>query len=393
MITNFLKSESSGGILLILAALIAIIFANSPLSHWYDLLLSTTIQVRIGELDINKPLLLWINDGLMAIFFLSVGLELKREMIEGELSNPKKIILPAVGALGGMLVPGAIYAFINRYDASAIHGWAIPTATDIAFSLGILSLLGSRVPLGLKIFLTSLAIFDDIGAIIIIAIFYTSKISLLSLIIALICMVILCIIKFKKVESLSIYFFIGVIMWVALLKSGVHATLSGVVLAMFIPMKSHKNPQHSPLHQLEHELMPLVSFVVLPLFAFANAGLNLSGISTEQLLHPVTLGITAGLFIGKQLGIMLAALFVIKMKWATMPNGANWISLYATAVLCGVGFTMSLFIGGLAFEDLSIKAFDERLGIILGSLLSSILAYVILHKCLPAQTISNQNDK
>jgi NhaA family Na+:H+ antiporter len=349
----------------------------------YDLLLHIDIQIRVGSLDINKPILLWINDGLMAIFFLSIGLELKKEMIEGELANPKNILLPALGALGGMLVPGAIYAYINMNDPHAIHGWAIPTATDIAFSLGILSLLGSRVPIGLKIFLTSLAIFDDVGAIIIIAMFYTSKISLLSLSIAIVCLSILAIFSFKKVEKLSFYFFIGTIMWVALLKSGVHATLAGVAIAMFIPMKSQNDPAHSPLHQLEHELQPLVAFIVLPLFAFANSGVNLTGLTVEQIMHPVTLGTTLGLFLGKQIGIMLAAVFAIKFGLSSMPKGATWTSLYATAILCGVGFTMSLFIGSLAFEDLVNKDFDERLGIITGSILSSVTAFIILYFCLP----------
>jgi NhaA family Na+:H+ antiporter len=384
-----LSHESTSGVLLIAAAALAMMLANSPLSSLYDLLLTIPIELHIGTFAIAKPLLLWINDGLMAIFFLLVGLELKREMIEGELSNPKKIALPAIGAVGGMVVPGLIYAYFNYDDPVALNGWAIPTATDIAFSLGVLSLLGSRVPIGLKIFLTSLAIFDDIGAIIIIAVFYTAQISAISLTIAIICTAVLFAFRHHKVEKLSFYFFVGTIMWVALLKSGVHATLSGVVLAMFIPLRSAKNPKHSPLHQLENELMPLVAFVVLPLFAFANAGVNFSTLTSEQAFHGVTIGSILGLFLGKQIGIMLTVFIAIKLKWAPMPTGATWASIYGIAILCGIGFTMSLFIGSLAFENVVGNAFDERLGIIIGSLLSSIAGYYVLHKSLPLTTKSH----
>lgn len=383
MIQKFLQNESAGGILLMLAAALAMLLANSPASWLYDVLLAMPIEVRVGNFNIAKPLLLWVNDGLMVIFFLSVGLELKREMLEGELSNPKKIALPALGALGGMLVPGLIYAWINRNDPVALQGWAIPTATDIAFSLGVLSLLGKRVPLGLKVFLTSLAIFDDVGAIIIIAIFYTANISMISLVIALACIVILFLFHQNRVENLTFYFFIGTIMWVALLKSGVHATLSGVVLAMFIPLRSWKRPRSSPLHKLEHEMAPLVAFIVLPVFAFANAGIDFSTINTSQMLHGVTLGTTLGLFLGKQIGIMLTVFLAVKMKLAAMPQGATWMSMYGIAIMCGIGFTMSLFIGSLAFEGLPDKDFDERIGIMAGSLASSVLGYLVLDRSLP----------
>jgi Na+:H+ antiporter, NhaA family len=386
MLQNFLQKESAGGILLIGAAVLAMVLANSPLSFLYDVFLAMPIEVRIGQLEIAKPLLLWINDGLMVIFFLAIGIELKREMVEGELSNRKNIILPAMGAVGGMLIPGLIYTYFNKDDPVAISGWAIPTATDIAFSLGVLSLLGSRVPIGLKIFLTSLAIFDDVGAIIIIAIFYTANISMVSLVIALVCIIGLFLLKVNKVTNLTFYFFIGTIMWVALLKSGVHATLSGIVLAMFIPIGSSKKPQNSPLHKLEHELMPLVAFVVLPFFAFANAGIDFSTINTEQLMHNVTIGTTLGLFLGKQIGIMLAVFLAVKMKLASLPQGSNWVTMYGIAVICGIGFTMSLFIGSLAFESAPDKLFDERLGIIAGSLISSIFGYFILHKNLPPKS-------
>ena len=383
-INEFFKLESAGGILLMIAAALAIVFANSPLSGYYDLLLDTPVEIRIGALEIAKPLLLWINDGLMAVFFLLVGLELKRELVEGELSDKTKIILPAIGAFGGMLVPALIYTYFNHEDPVAMKGWAIPAATDIAFALGILSLLGSRVPISLKIFLTSVAIFDDIGAIVIIALFYTENISLYALIIVSVCIVGLIVLNRRNEESKSLYFALGAIMWVAMLKSGVHATLAGVILGMSIPLKSNKDPDYSPLKSLEHDLHSLVAFYILPVFAFSNAGLNLSGISMQQLLHPVPLGIATALFIGKQLGVFGFCWLAIKFKLASLPNGMNMQSLYATALLCGVGFTMSLFIGSLAFEETNVNLlFDERLGIIIGSLLSGIIGYLILRKCLP----------
>ncbi|KZZ53898.1 Na+/H+ antiporter NhaA, partial [Oleiphilus sp. HI0123] len=298
-ISDFFKLESAGGILLIFAAVLALVFANTPLSSIYELLLSTPVEVKIGALEIAKPLLLWINDGLMAVFFFLVGLELKRELLEGELSDKRNIVLPGIGALGGMLFPALIYVYFNYEDPQALSGWAIPAATDIAFALGALTLLGSRVPTSLKIFLTSLAIFDDIGAILIIALFYTDKLSLSALIIVAGCIPFLIIMNKRNVISKSAYIFIGIIMWVATLKSGVHATLAGVVLAIFIPMKSRENPSFSPLKDLEHDLHSVVAFGILPVFAFANAGINLSGIGLEQMLHNVPVGIALGLFVGK----------------------------------------------------------------------------------------------
>ncbi|MCG8671476.1 MAG: Na+/H+ antiporter NhaA [Pseudomonadales bacterium] len=387
-ISNFLKMESASGIILMVAAVLAIILANTPLSNFYELLLSTPVEVRIGALEIAKPLLLWINDGLMAIFFFLVGLELKRELIEGELADFRKVVLPGVGAVGGMLVPALIYVYLNQHDEAALKGWAIPAATDIAFALGILALLGPRVPVSLRIFLTSLAIFDDIGAIVIIAIFYTAKISVVSLIVVGCCIPILAILNRRGVESKSVYIMIGLIMWVAMLKSGVHATLAGVILAFFIPIRSKRDPSVSPLKSLEHDLHSLVAFMVLPVFAFANAGLNLSGVTAEQVFHSVPVGIALGLFVGKQIGVFGLCWLFIKLKWAQMPSGMNWGSLYGTAALCGVGFTMSLFIGSLAFEETGVNMiFDERLGIIVGSLTSGIVGYVILKFSLakPAQ--------
>lgn len=382
-LTNFFKLESAGGITLILAATLALILANSPFQEYYTLLLDTPVALQIGALEIAKPLLLWINDGLMAVFFFLVGLELKRELIDGELSDIRNIVLPGVGAIGGMLVPALIYVYFNIDDPAAISGWAIPAATDIAFALGILTLLGSRVPTSLKIFLTSLAIFDDIGAIIIIAVFYTSKISMLALIVVACCIPILAYFNKRNIESKSMYIIVGVIMWVAMLKSGVHATLAGVILAMFIPMQS-KDKSHSPLKSMEHDLHSVVAFVILPIFAFANAGINLSGVGVEQLLHSVPVGIALGLFLGKQLGIFSLCWLAIKLKMTQLPKGMSWTSLYGTAVLCGVGFTMSLFIGSLAFEESGgIAIFDERLGIILGSLASGIFGYFLLNKSLP----------
>jgi Na+:H+ antiporter, NhaA family len=378
-ITKFLQQESSGGILLVGAAVLAICAANSPLAALYNRLLEIPVSIRIGALAIDKPLLLWINDGLMAVFFLLVGLELKREFIEGELSNKKQIVLPGLGALGGMICPALIYAVLNYHDPMALKGWAIPTATDIAFALGVLSLLGSRIPASLKIFLTSLAIFDDIGAILIIAFFYTSNISFIALLISGSCLVLLALLNGKNIATTTPYVFVGVVMWVALLKSGVHATLAGILLAMFIPMRSAPNSGVSPLKQLEHDLHATVAFIILPLFAFFNSGIDLTGFGLAKILHPVPLGISLGLFIGKQVGIFVFCWLGIKWGAAELSKGISWPAFYGTTVLCGIGFTMSLFIGSLAFEETGVNLmFDERLGIIIGSLLSGIAGYMIL---------------
>ena len=383
-IRSFLKLESASGILLIIATILALIFANTGLSVYYNLLLSTPVEIRIGELIVAKPLLLWINDGLMAVFFFLVGLELKRELIEGELSDKKNIILPGVGAIGGMLFPALVYVYFNYDDPTAMQGWAIPAATDIAFALGILSLLGSRVPISCKIFLTSLAIFDDVGAIIIIALFYTSNISAIALFVVALCLPIMFVLNRKNITSRSPYILIGVIMWFAMLKSGVHATLVGIILSMFIPMHSRADREASPLKSFEHDLHSTVAFFILPVFAFANAGINLTNIGLEQLTHGVPLGIALGLFIGKQVGVFGLCWLVIKLNFAKLPSDMNWGSLYGLAALCGIGFTMSMFIGSLAFEETGVnRIFDERLGIIIGSLLSGIVGYIILRKSLP----------
>lgn len=382
-IKRFLKQESAGGILLMFSAFFAILLANTPFYSYYNLLIDTPVEIRVGALEIAKPLLLWVNDGLMAVFFLLIGLELKREFIEGELSNKKNIVLPGLGAIGGMVFPAAIYVFLNSDNPAALKGWAIPAATDIAFALGILLLLGSRVPTSLKVFLTSLAIFDDIGAILIIAFFYTSKISLVALIVAVFCVIALLFLNKRGVIDKSLYIFVGSVMWIAMLKSGVHATLAGVVLAMFIPIKSAKHPEISPLKSLEHDLHSAVVFFVLPIFAFCNAGISFSGLGVNDLLHSVPLGIALGLFIGKQVGIFVICWLGIKLRLTELPKGVSFKSLYGVAALCGVGFTMSLFIGSLAFEETGVNTvIDERLGIIVGSLCSGIAGYLILRKSL-----------
>ncbi|MES9830388.1 MAG: Na+/H+ antiporter NhaA [Candidatus Thiodiazotropha sp.] len=377
---DFMRQDSSSGILLIFAAILAMILENSPLNWFYDALLDTPVEIRIGELHLAKPLLLWINDGLMAVFFMLIGLEVKREFLEGELSRLDQIILPGLGAIGGMLVPAAIYYWLNQSDPVALNGWAIPAATDIAFALGIISLLGKRVPVSLRVFLMALAIFDDLGAIIIIAIFYTADLSFASLIIAVVAITVLFVLNMLQVSRVSAYVMVGVILWVAVLKSGVHATLAGVILGLMIPIKDPKNSDRSPLREVEHGLHQWVAILIVPLFAFANAGVSLSGLTFDALLEPIPLGIAAGLFVGKQIGIMLFCGVAIVLGFAKLPNGASWSGFYATTILCGIGFTMSLFIASLAFEQggTSSIIMGDRLGILLGSGLSAVIGYLIL---------------
>jgi NhaA family Na+:H+ antiporter len=386
MIRSFLKLESAAGIVLMGAAALAMMAANSPASTLYGHFLDTPVEVRVGSLEVAKPLFLWVNDGLMAIFFFLIGLELKRELLEGELSKPANVFLPAIGAIGGILVPVAIFVWFNAGDAEAMRGWAIPAATDIAFALGILMLLGSRVPVSLKVFLVSLAIFDDIGAIVIIAIFYTLDSSVLAMLISALCLVVLGVMNWRGVSKVAPYVLVGVVMWTAVLKSGVHATLAGVALAAFIPLRDANDKNKSPLRLIEHDLHSVVAYGVLPMFAFVNGGIDLTGISVADVMHSVPLGIAAGLFVGKQLGIFTLCFLAIKLGLARMPEGANWGSLYGVSVLCGVGFTMSLFVGSLAFENVDFapdQVFDERLGIILGSILSAIVGFLVLHLTLP----------
>ena len=378
-INDFLKLEAASGIILMFAAVAAMIIANSPLMTYYDMLLNIPVQVSVGTFEIAKPLLLWINDGLMALFFFLVGLELKREFLEGDLSQPGQVTLPAIGAFGGMLVPALCYVAFNYNDPKAVNGWAIPTATDIAFALGILSIIGSKVPLQLKVFLTSLAIFDDLGAIIVIALFYTDQLSMLSLIFASSVITILFIMNKRGVTNTAPYIFLGIVLWIAVLKSGVHATLAGVILAFFIPIKG-KEGESSPLKSLEHNLHSLVAFIVLPVFAFANAGISFAGIGIEQVMAPVPFGIIVGLVVGKQLGVFGFCFIAIKLGWANLPTNVNWRLLYGVAILCGVGFTMSLFIGSLAFEQDNGAAliYQDRLGIVIGSIISGILGYFVI---------------
>ncbi len=382
-LAKFLALESAGGILLVGTAVLAMLIANSPFYPYYTLLIDTPVEIRIGPLQLAKPLLLWVNDGLMAIFFFLVGLELKREILEGELSDRRKIVLPGLGAIGGMVVPAAIYVYFNSSDPVALKGWAIPTATDIAFALGVLTLLGSRVPISLKVFLTSVAIFDDIGAILIIAFFYTSKISFTALAVSAFCILCLYLLNRRDVVKISAYLVIGLVMWVAVVKSGVHATLAGVILALFIPMRSAANPDSSPLKSTEHKLHPWVAFLILPIFSFCNSGISFEGLDRQALLHDIPLGIALGLFFGKQIGVFAFCWLGIKLRVAQLPNEMSFASLYGVALLCGIGYTMSLFIGSLAFEETGVNLiFDERLGIILGSLASGILGYFILRASL-----------
>lgn len=382
---EFFRLESSGGILLVVAAILALIAANTPLSASYVAFFDLPVQVRVGPLNLDKALLLWINDGLMAIFFLLVGLELKREILEGQFADRSQVVLPVVCAIGGMAVPMACYALFNHGDASAMRGVAIPAATDIAFALGVLSLLGSRVPMGLKLLLTAIAVADDLGAILIIAFFYTENLSLLSLAVAGGALALLVTINRLGVTRLGPYAVIGAVMWVALLKSGVHATLAGVVLGMTIPLASAKDESQRPLEVLEHGLHPWVAFGILPLFAFANAGVPLAGLSLSSLAQPVPLGIALGLVLGKQVGIFGAAAALISLGWAKRPAEVSWSSLFGMSILCGIGFTMSLFIGSLAFgAGDEARLVLSRIGILAGSLIAAVIGYAWLWKSLPA---------
>ncbi len=394
---EMVEHDAAGGVLLVFAAFVAMIFANSALSDFYTGTLDIPIQISFGDFIINKPLLLWVNDGLMAIFFLVVGLEVKREIIEGHLSSVDQIVLPAIGAVAGIAIPALIYAAVNTGDDLTMRGWAIPSATDIAFALGLFTLFGKHLPLSLKLFLLSVAIFDDIGAIIIIAIFYSSDLSQLSLIVASAGLVLLFVMNRLRIKKVGPYMLVGLIVWAAVLKSGVHATLAGFAIAWFIPINVKNDDGNSLLRELEHDLHPWVAFFILPIFAFANAGVSLSGVGMEALTHPITLGIVLGLFIGKQVGIFGACWLAIKIGLAKLPKGANFVQLYGVSILCGIGFTMSLFIGSLAFENMD-KAYNDavKLGVLLGSLLSVIAASVVLIKFgknSPASSLSSHPAK
>ncbi|MCF8979368.1 MULTISPECIES: Na+/H+ antiporter NhaA [Pseudomonas syringae group] len=376
-ITRFFQLEAAGGLLLIAAAALALIINNSPLSWLYNAFLETPVEARIGALQIAKPLLLWINDGLMALFFLVIGLEVKREVLEGHLSKPSQIVLPGAAAIGGMVVPALIYVALNTGNAEALNGWAIPMATDIAFALGVLALLGKRVPVSLKLFLMTLAIIDDLGAIIVIALVYSGELSQVSLILAAVSIIALIAMNRSGVSRLAPYLLVGLVLWVCVLKSGVHATLAGVVLAFCIPLRT--SSKASPLLTLEHGLHPWVAYGILPLFAFANAGVSLAGVTMESFTHSVPLGIAAGLLLGKTLGVFGLTWLAVKTRMASLPKEANWGHVLGVSILCGIGFTMSLFVGSLAFEPgVSAYAGEDRMGILTGSILSAIIGYGVM---------------
>lgn len=373
----FFQHEAAGGIVLLAAAITGLLMQNSAASWLYDALLGTPVTVRVGALDLDKPLLLWINDGMMAVFFFLVGLEIKRELLVGELSTIKQASLPAIAALGGMMVPALIYAAINRADETALHGWAIPAATDIAFAVGVLALLGPRVPPSLKVFLLALAIIDDLGAIIIIAVFYTAHLSLAALALASVGIAALAILNARGVVRTAPYVLVGLFIWVCVLKSGVHATLAGVVTALAVPLARPADGGHGTLENLEEALGPWVTFGVLPLFAFANAGVSLAGVTLATILGTIPLGIILGLFVGKPVGIFCFSRLAIALRLAEKPEGATWSQLLGVAMLGGIGFTMSLFIGMLAFSGAEHAA-EIRIGVLLGSLVSAIAGYVFL---------------
>ncbi len=379
-LADFLRHEVTGGILLSLAALAGLVAANSSLAPAYENLLQMRLSVHAGIYGIEKPLLLWINDALMALFFLLVGLELKREVLEGELSRPDQILLPALAALGGMVAPAVIYALFNRGDPVGIHGWAIPSATDIAFALGALALLGPRVPPALKVFLMTLAVLDDLGAIVIIALFYTANlVPELLWSVSLPCVAVLWLLNRFGVRLLFPYWIVGLVLWASVLKSGVHATLAAVVLAQFIPLRGGRENSEPPLVRIEHELQPLCALFVLPLFAFANAGVSLAGVGLAQLGEGVALGIALGLLAGKPIGVFGVSALAIRMGWARMPSGVTRSQLFGVSLLCGVGFTMSLFIGSLAFEHAGMTYQTmTRLGILVSSGLAVAAGYVWL---------------
>ena len=383
----FLQHEASGGYVLMAAAALALVVANSPLAGVYFAALRTEFGFAIGGLHLRETTLHWINDGLMAVFFLLVGLEIKREVLDGQLSKPSRVILPGLAALGGIIAPALIYLAFNGASPASRDGWAIPSATDIAFALGVLALLGPRVPGSLKIFLTAIAIMDDLAAIVIIAVFYTAQLHVAYLVAAGMVLGVLVILNRLKVLALWPYLLGGVILWWLVLESGVHATLSGVALALLIPLrKSPAAPDQvdSPLHRLEHALHKPVAFVIVPLFGFANAGLSFAGLSPAALLDPVPLGVALGLFVGKQVGVFLTAWTIIRLGWADMPRGASLAQLYGVAVLCGIGFTMSLFIGNLAFGDPFLIE-ENKIGVLVGSVASALLGVAVLRLCKPAQ--------
>lgn len=380
ILNSFIKQDAAPGIVLMIAAALALVINNSPLSLFYQQFLDVPIAVQVGPLEIAKPLLLWVNDGLMAVFFFIVGLEIKREIMEGQLSSFDRAALPLVAAVGGMVAPAIIFVFINWGVPANIDGWAIPAATDIAFALGVLALLGPRVPVALKVLLLAVAIIDDLGAIIIIALFYTDQLSVASLLIGTVGLAILIAMNRFGVARTAPYILVGTFMWVAVLKSGVHATLAGVLVALTIPLRLPKNAPadaKSLLKSIEHSLHPWVAFLVLPMFAFVNAGVSLKGMQLADLIAPLPLGIALGLFFGKQIGVFGFSYIGAKTGLCRLPDGVNWAKVYGVACLTGIGFTMSLFIGTLAFDS-SEQLNAVRLGVLMGSILSALLGFAIL---------------
>lgn len=374
---DFFRGESSVGILLIMATLFAMLLANSAYAVHYQEFLDIPVVVSIHEFVIAKPLLLWVNDGLMAVFFFMVGMEIKREVLEGSLSHISKVVVPTFAALGGMVVPALVYSAMNWNDPVGMKGWAIPMATDIAFALGILSLLGKRVPVELKVFLLALAIIDDLGAIVVIALFFGHGITMTALAVSGFFIAVLVVMNWRGVTNNTVYVLLGIIIWAAVLKSGVHATIAGVIVGMLIPLRNNK----ASFHELEESLHGPVNYVILPLFAFVNTGVNFGGVSTKDLFDSVTLGITFGLFLGKQVGIFTFSALAVILKLGKLPEGLTWGHLYGVSILGGIGFTMSLFIGSLAFEcsgEACLASADERIGILLGSLLSGVTGYAVL---------------
>jgi NhaA family Na+:H+ antiporter len=388
--TQFLKMEAAGGIILFVMALAALILCNSPLADAYEHLWQVIFSINIAQFSLSQPLLFWVNEGLMTLFFLLVSLELKREFLEGELSTVPQIILPGLAALGGMVVPALIYAAVNWNAADALNGWAVPVATDIAFALGVLSLFGRRVPLGLKIFLMALAIFDDMGAIIIIAAFHSRSLSYWSFLFAFLLLVVLWLMNKNGVRRISPYIVVGFTLWVCVLNSGVHATVAGVLLAFFIPQRTQEGEDSAPAQRLENSLHAWVTFVIMPLFALANAGVSLQGLSKSILFDTIVVGIVLGLFIGKQLGVVFFTWLVVRFGWAKLPENTTWLEVYAVAILCGIGFTMSLFLGTLAFEGINpVYLVEVRLGVLCGSLLSGMTGAALLQMALTRKSQRN----
>lgn len=381
-IRQFMRMEAAGGVVLIAAAIVALVMANTSMQGLYHSFLNIPVTLRFADLLIDKPLLLWINDGLMAVFFLMIGLEVKREMCEGALANREQALFPAIAAVGGMVAPALIYLMFNGGDEVARQGWAIPAATDIAFALGVMALLGSRVPTSLKVFLLALAIIDDLGAIVIIALFYSHDVSVIALGLAALSIAVLAWLNWRDVGKLTPYLLVGAILWICVLKSGIHATLAGVILGFFIPLDTKKRV--SPARRLEQGIHPYVAWFILPVFAFANAGVSLQGVSTESLFSLLPMGIAAGLLVGKPIGIMIFSGVAVKLGIARLPQGINFKQIASVSVLCGIGFTMSIFIASLAFAKADPELLTyAKIGILLGSTISAVIGYLLLSKLLP----------